>query len=166
MQGEVVRREEQQHRVNDIAQLRVVGRTRAEQGGGHDEEHNRVKDRPRGRAGWMALQEGKAEWNARASTGNGTSRQGRAGQDRTGHNRTEQVRGTARHGRGKGRGRFSAEQGSGSGTGKNRGSDRAAAGAGQGQRQGHRRAEQSRAELGWAGQGRTGQGRVGHGGAG
>ena len=77
-----VRREEQQRRVNDIAQVRVVGRTTAEQGGGHDEK-------PTGwRTGQEAEQDGwhckraKAEWNARARAGNGMSRQGRTGQGR------------------------------------------------------------------------------------
>ena len=61
----MVRWEEQQHRVSDIAQVKVVGRTRAKQGGGYNEGHNMAEDRPRGRAGGVALQEGKAEWNAR-----------------------------------------------------------------------------------------------------
>ena len=78
----MVRREEQQRRVNDIAQVRVVGRTRAEQGGGHDEEPT----------GWRTGQEtgqdewhckrAKAEWNARAMAVNDMSRQGRTGQGR------------------------------------------------------------------------------------
>ena len=61
-----VRQEEQQRRVNDIAQDRVTGRVSAEQGGGHDEGHNKVEDRSRGRAGWRAWQEGKTEWQGKA----------------------------------------------------------------------------------------------------
>ena len=78
-----VRWDEQQRRVNDIAQVRVVGRTTAEQGGGHDEK-------PTGRrTGQEAEQDGwhckraEAEWNAMARAGNGILPQGRTGQGRT-----------------------------------------------------------------------------------
>ena len=119
------------------AQVKVVGRTRAKQGGGHDEGHNMAEGRPRSRAGWMALPEGKAEWNARAREG--MAHHIRAEQDRTGQGTIGQNRAWAWHSRGKGRGRISTGQGSGrsSSRGKDSSSDRARAGQ----------------EQGWAGQG-------------
>ena len=136
----MVRREEEQRRVNDIAQVRVVGRTTAEQGGGHDEK-------PTGwRTGQEAEQDGwhckraKAEWNARARAGNGMSRQGRAGQGTicmawAGQGRAGQGGDTPRKGQGQRQIQSRAVQGRGSGRsssrGKDRGSDRAAARAGQ-----------------------------------
>ena len=51
-------RREIQHSIgmNGIAKDRVKGRVRTDQGGGHDEGHNRMEDRPMGRAGQRAWQ--------------------------------------------------------------------------------------------------------------
>ena len=59
----------------------VLGMQEQGRAEGTKREHNRVKDRSVGGAGWWAWQEGEAEWKALARAGNGMSGQGRARHD-------------------------------------------------------------------------------------